>query len=358
MGGPGDPPEGTPDGAPGGADDEYRSVVFDESFIRAARLQEFSAQERLDDHAPAVRRLPPMRRGLSRQALILVMLIAMAFGTAIYMGVRTPAPGRGTTAPVPLQPLRTTVVPLAPRGAVPGTTDTRALYEASPAAEYGTGAEGIPLPASRPTANFSDSQVSTALITAKDYLVRSSLYPEVLTGGEIRPVRVMLDPDQLDQFDQSFEHPAADGRYASTGWLVRFDPGAVELADHRIRVRGNLQITETDSATLEVVSDHVFVYALRPAGAGADAEASLFTVRRELRFLFDHDDLRLNQAHLRHSDLRAGPLSCTDSAADRLRPLLAGQAPEPGVPADTDPYDPTDPAALCGTLAAGALPKV
>lgn len=71
--------------------------MFDESFVRAARLQEFSAQERMADHAPAVRRRPPLRRGLSRQALILVLLIAVAFGTAIYMGVRhptrTPPPG-------------------------------------------------------------------------------------------------------------------------------------------------------------------------------------------------------------------------------------------------------------------------
>lgn len=90
MGGPGEPPGGTPEGASAGGEDEYRSVVFDESFVRAARLQEFSAQERLADHAPAVRRRPPLHRGLSRQALILVLLIAVAFGTAIYMGVRHP----------------------------------------------------------------------------------------------------------------------------------------------------------------------------------------------------------------------------------------------------------------------------
>ncbi|MEY7976781.1 hypothetical protein AB8O53_10710, partial [Streptomyces pilosus] len=85
MGGPSDPPEGTPEGAPGGGEDEYGSVVFDESFVRAARLREYSARERITDHAPAVRRSPPLRRGgLSRQALVLVLLIAVAFGTAVY----------------------------------------------------------------------------------------------------------------------------------------------------------------------------------------------------------------------------------------------------------------------------------
>ncbi|MFD5131880.1 SCO2583 family membrane protein [Streptomyces olindensis] len=356
MGGPGDPPEGTPEGAPGGGEDEYRSVVFDESFVRAARLQEFSAQERMADHAPAVRRRPPLRRGLSRQALVLVLLIAIAFGTAIYMGVRHPY--QTPTASEPVEPLRMTVIPLAPEGRVPGTADPAYLYEHSPAAQFKTGAEGVPLPASRRTAHFSDSQVVSALTTAKDYIVRSALDPEVLTGGEVRAVRVLLDPDQLDQFDQSFSRPTADGRHAPTGWLVRFDPARAELADRRVRVQGTLQAAEADSSTLEVTADHTFVYALRPAGAGDEAEVSLFTVRRELHFRFDRDDLRLHQAQLVVSYVQAGPLSCAEDSTNHLRPLLAGQTAKEGGPAGTDPYATGSATALCGSLATSAQPKV
>ncbi|WP_031476881.1 SCO2583 family membrane protein [Streptomyces bicolor] len=358
MGGPGDPPEGTPEGGPGGGEDEYRSVVFDESFVRAARLQEFSAQERLSDHAPAVRRRPPMRRGMSRQALILVLLIAVAFGTAIYMGVRHPYQSPAGSGP-PAEPLRMTVIPLAPQGEVPGTTDTEHLYAQSPAAQFRIGAEGIPLPAARRTAHFSDSQVTNALSIAKDYIVRSALYPEVLTGDQVRPVRVLLDPDQLDQFDQSFRQPTADGRHAPTGWLVRFDPSQAELADRQIRVQGTLQAAETDSSTLEVTADHTFVYALRPVEAGEKAaEASLFTVRRELHFRFDREDLRLHQAQLVVSYVQAGPLSCADDSTDRLHPLLAGETAKEGGPAGTDPYATGGATALCGSLAAGSQPKV
>lgn len=356
MGGPGDPPEGTPEGGPGGGEDEYRSVVFDESFVRAARLQEFSAQERIADHAPAVRRRPPLRRGLSRQALILVLLIAVAFGTAIYMGVRHPYQNPASSGP-PAEPLRMTVIPLAPQGKVPGASDTDHLYAESPAAQFRIGAEGIPLPAARRTAHFSDSQVTNALSIAKDYIVRSSLYPEVLTGDQVRPVRVLLDPDQLDQFDQSFSHPAADGRHAPTGWLVRFDPAQAELADRKIRVQGTLQAAETDSSTLEVTADHTFVYALRAVEAGAD-QASLFTVRRELQFRFDREDLRLNQVQLVVSYVQAGPLSCAEDSTNRLHPLLAGQTAKEGGPAGTDPYATGGATALCGSLAAGSQPKV
>ncbi|MGY0067276.1 SCO2583 family membrane protein [Streptomyces sp. QTS137] len=356
MAGPVDPPGGTPEGAPGGGEDEYRSVVFDETFVRAARLQEFSARERITDHTPAVRRRPPRHRGLSRQALVLVVLIAVAFGTAIYMGVRHPYRTPETWAAA--EPLRMTVIPLAPGGKVPGTPDPERLYDNSPAARFRVGAEGVTLPASRSTAHFSDGQVVTALLTAKDYVVRSALDPEVLTGGETRAVRVLLDAGQQDQFDRSFRRPAPDGRHAPTGWLVRFDPSRAELADRRIRVRGTLQASEADSGVLEVTADHTSVYALRPAGADPGARVSLFTVRRELHFRFDREDLRLHQAQLVASYVQAGPLSCAEDSAGHLRPLLAGGTAKEGGPAGTDPYATGGTRALCGSLAAGAQPKV
>ncbi|MFJ4731480.1 hypothetical protein ACIP6V_04000 [Streptomyces sp. NPDC088770] len=356
MGGPGEPPEGTPEGVPGGAEDEYRSVVFDESFVRAARLQEYSALERLTDHTPAVRRRPPMRRGLSRQALLLVLLIIVAFGTAIYMGVRHPY--QSAQAQRPVEPLRMTVVPLAPQGKVPGAADPAYLYGHSPAAQFSVGAEGVPLPTVRRTAHFSDSQVVAALTIAKEYIVASSLYPEVLTGGRTDPVRALLDAGQLDQFDQSFDRPAADGRHAATGWLVRFDPARVELAGREIRVQGSLQAAETDSSTLEVGADHTFVYALKPAGSGAHAPSSLFTVRRELQFRFTPDDLRLHQVQIVVSYTQAGPLSCAGGSARQFEPLLAGQTAKAGSPPGTDPYATDTAAAVCGSLAHSAEPTV
>ncbi|MFD9908392.1 hypothetical protein [Streptomyces sp. NPDC059063] len=354
MGGPGEPPAGTPEGAPGG-DDEYGSVVFDESFVRAARLQEFSAQERMGEHARAVRRRPGPHHRLSKQVVILVVLIAVAFGTAIYMGVRHPYQTPAAQRP---EPLRMTVVPLAPQGRVPGSEKVADLFAKSPAAQFGVGASGITMPAVHRTAHFSEEQVRSALATAKDYLVESSLDPEVLTGRAIRSARVLLDPAQLDQFDRSFTHPATDGRHAPTGWLVRFDPERTALAAPGVRVRGTLRAVEASKDTLDVSSDHTFVYALRPAGADDRARASLFTVRRELHFRFDRDDLRMHQAELLVSYAQAGPLACATDTTRHLRPLLAGQKASAGGPAGTDPYATGDATALCGTLARTAQPTV
>ncbi|MEV6318321.1 hypothetical protein [Streptomyces sp. NPDC051776] len=351
MAGPGEPPEGTPEGVPGGGEDEYGSVVFDESFVRAARLQEFSAQERLDDHAPAVRNRRPWTRARgSRQALVLVILIALAFATAIYMGVRHPYQQQALRS---AEPLRTSVIPLAPRGTVPGGAPPD-LFRRSPAATYRSGAEGVTLPAARASRSFSESQVLAALDAAKEYVVRSALDPDVLTGGAVRSVRVLIDPDQLAQFDRSVERPAADGRHAATGWLIRLDPAKVALADPGIRVHGTLSVTETSPGELEVTGDHTIVYAVRSAkadGKRAAGDASLFTVRREVRLRFDRDDLRDHRVEVVQAYLQAGPLACSSDTAGRLSPLLAGESARADSPAVTDPYAPGRPtAAVCGVL--------
>ncbi|MCJ1677372.1 hypothetical protein MTF65_08460 [Streptomyces sp. APSN-46.1] len=365
---PGDPPNGTPEGIGGGDDefrpDEYRSVVFDEDFVRAARLQEFSAEERMGEHARAVRsrsiwsgtgsggaRTGTPGRG-ARQGMLLVLLIATAFAAAVYMGLRNPyVPPPGGHA----EPLSSTVVPLAPAATVPGGKPAD-LYEVSPAAEYRVGAAGITMPALRRTHHFTDSEVVTALSIAKDYLVQSSLDPDVLTGTATRPVRVLLDPDQLAQFDRSMTSPSGDGRHAATGWLVRFDPATTVLADSRVRVSGTLSYEEVAPEVLQVISDHTFVYAVRPAtatGAAADG-ASLFTVRRELRLRFDREDLTARRAELVQAYVMAGPQDCSTDPAEGFRPLTAGAGPTTVGPAASDPYASGHPrrvTGLCGVLA-------
>lgn len=349
MAGRGDPPEEQPE-SPADGEDEYRSLVFDESFVRAARLQEFSAQERMGEHARAVRSLP--RRSSHKSpglATTMVVLVALAFATAVYVGFRQPLP-----PPLPgrAEPLQATVVPLAPRGAVPGGTPG-SLIEHGPAAHFRVGAAGINLPAVRRTDNFSVSQVMAALATAKDFLVESSLNPDVLDGQETGTVKALLDPDQAAEFDLSMEGPAGDGRHPAAGWLVRFDPAHAELADPAIRVFGTLAYSETDASRLEVVADHTFTYAVRPVVNGpqqADG-ASLFTVHRLLHFRFDRDDLRLHRLELRTAYVQAGPESCSSGTAPALRPLLAGERADPAGPGGTDPYATGTPSGgLCGTL--------
>lgn len=379
MAGRGNPPEGTPDDASGGDDeyrDDYRSVVFDESFVKAARLQEFSARERMEDEEHAAvrnRALPsapdaadadlntPYARGsitASRQGIVLVLLIVLAFGTAIYMGVRNPY-----QAPpdLPAEPMRNSLLPLAPRDEVPGAKPAD-LFQHSPAAQFRAGADGVTLPPVRRTRHFSESQVLASLTAAKEYIVSSSLDPAVLSGNAVRDVRLMLDPAQHEQFDQSMDHPRNDGRHSATGWMVRFDPSKTTLSDPRIRVNGSLTVQEAGPDALEVVADHVFVYAVRATedGEGEKAEegSSLFTVRREVRFEIDREDMRRQQLSVEQVSMRAGPLPCSADMTDALTPLLAGEKAKDDGAAGTDPYARgRSSASLCGVLSTSSQPS-
>ncbi|GAA3753631.1 hypothetical protein [Streptomyces tremellae] len=358
MAGRGDPPDGTPEGAAGG-DDEYRSVVFDESFVRAARLQELSAHERLTDREHAVRvrpghpgPVPHAFRNGPRQLLALFVLIALAFGTAVYLGFRQPYRVPGASAPA--VPLRMTVVPLVPAGTVEGGTPA-ALLAHSPAARFRSGGVGIRLPAPARTDDFSRGQVGAALNLVKAYLVASSLDRDVLAGRDRDAVRRLLAPAQTAQFDRSFTAPAADGLHDPAGWLVSFDAARVRQATADVRVRGSLAFQETADQALEVTSDHTFVYTLRPAGPAADDAASLFTVRRELRFRFDREQLARGQVQLVESEVGAGPEACGTGAGRTFAPLLAGAGPPAGGPRGVDPFATGHLAgALCGVLATAA----
>jgi hypothetical protein len=350
MSGPGNPPEGTPEGASGGGEDEYRSVVFDESFVRAARIQEFSAQERLDDADRAVRVRHVLPRGLARQAVALIMLIVVAFGFAIYMGVRHPYKGRGQDA---AEQLRATVIPLVPDGRVAAVAAS-APFEGQPAAHYRSGVDGITMPPIHRIGGYGIDEVTRAFTTARDYLNYSAIRPETVTGGDVSTVRALLDPGQLDQFDSSLTRPSADGTHEATGWLVRFDPGAqVRLVPDGIRVQGTLEASETGDDELEIAADHTFVYALHGPGAGQDA-VSLFTVRRQMRFRFSHADLREHQIQVVQADVAAGPLACGATVQRSFRPILAGQT-APSAVTGADPYDHDRPVgAVCAPLTRAA----
>ncbi len=330
----------------GGADDEYRAVVFDESFVRAARIQEFSARERLDTDGGPVRVRHTFPSGLARQATVLVLLIMAAFTFALYMGVRHPYRAHHTT---PVPQLRAQVIALVPAGKVPAVSASRPFTGRS-VVGYGTDAAGISLPDPHRVGGFAESEVAEALNTAKDYLVASSINPRTLFDGDVRGVLNLLDPGQADQFDTGLAEPALDGSREATGWLVRFKPDLPLAQVGQVRVKGSLTASETSDKQLQIATDHTFVYALHGLGA-ADTGVSLFTVRRELRFHFDHTDVRHHRLEVATADVAAGPLACSGSVGGYFRPILAGGTA--GSVAPVDPFSRTRPVgAVCAPLSA------
>ncbi|GAA0678255.1 hypothetical protein GCM10010193_34610 [Kitasatospora atroaurantiaca] len=348
MGDPREPPEGTPDGGSGN-EDEYRSVVFDESFVRAARIQELSARERLgSNYSRAVRSrvgLGPFG-SLPRQAVALLLLVVLAFAAAVYFGVSSPR--RQAAQPTGNQ-LTVSLVALSPSSAVTGV-DPKNPFAGLPTG-YADGAAGLGTPSGTATAHFTRTEVTRALDTVQRFLVTSSLSPAGLVQGETGEVRSLVTLGEQAQYDQSFGTPRDDQHHAATGWLVRFDPGQVALADNAVKVTGSMRVAEADSGTLEVTTDHTFVYALRPAGTDVSAPVSLFSVRRELRFEFDRSDIGAARLRLVDSVLQSGPTSCGAQLADHLQPILATPGAASSTPPAVDPADHSRPAwQLCGTL--------
>ncbi|MBV6703255.1 hypothetical protein [Kitasatospora aureofaciens] len=350
MGDPREPPEGTPDGGPGN-EDEYRSVVFDESFVRAARIQELSARERLSGSFGRATR-PRVRLGplgtVPRQALALLLLILLAFAAAVYFGVSSP---KGTTARPEGSQLTVSLVSLSPASVVRPVADPANPFAALPVG-YSDGAIGLGTPAGAATEHFSRVEVTKALDTVQRYLVASSLAPATLVQGATADVRAFVTPGEQAQFDAGVAQPVDDRHHAVTGWMVRFDPAQVALASDTVKVAGAMRIDEADSGTLQITTDHTFVYALKPAGAPSGAPVTLETVRRQLTFEFDRIDLGSAQLRLVDSVIQAGPEPCTTSMAGFLQPVLATPqgAPVPAPPA-VDPGNHAHPAwQVCGVL--------
>ncbi|MGW6919405.1 SCO2583 family membrane protein [Kitasatospora sp. NPDC054939] len=353
MGDPREPPEGAPDGGSGN-EDEYRSVVFDESFVRAARIQELSARERLAGTFGRATR-PKVRLGpfgtVPRQALALLVLILAAFAAAVYFGISSP--DRQAARPEGSQ-LAVSLVALTPLTAVQPVADPADPFAGLPAG-YADGAVGLGTPPGAATTHYTKSEVTKALDTVQRYLVASSLAPATLVQGASAEVRAFVTPGEQAQFDAGLSHPNGDRNTAATGWLVRFDPGQVALAADSVKVAGAMRVDENPAGVLQVTTDHTFVYALKAAGAPADAPVTLQTVRRELTFEFDRIDLAASQLRLVDSVLQAGPAPCGTALTAYLQPLLAtadGTAP-PSPPA-IDPGNHARPAwQLCGVLAGG-----
>ncbi|WP_354640350.1 hypothetical protein [Kitasatospora camelliae] len=337
MGVPREPPDGTPEG--GSSDDEFRSVVFDESFVRAARIQELSARERLGGGVGRPTRprigLGPLG-SLPRQALALLLVVVVAFAAAVYFGVS--APNR-QGAPAAGNQLTTSLTALAPAGPVVAVSDPKNPFAGLPAG-FADGVAGLGMPGGSATEHFTKIEVSRALETVQRYLVAAALAPTTLTQGDTSELRTLVTSGELAQYDESVGSPQDDQRHAATGWLVRFDPSRVALAEDTVKVAGGIQIAEAGTGTLEITTDHTFVYALRPTESAEDTTPSLFSVRRELRFQFDRTDLGLARLRLVDAVVLAGPTACGAPMAGYLQPILAGSAgAAPTAPPAVDPAD-------------------
>ncbi|MFD0330600.1 hypothetical protein ACFQZC_26365 [Streptacidiphilus monticola] len=340
--------------------------MFDESFVRAARIQELSASERLGGGAGSHSTRRRGMRGLPRQALALMLLIALAFAAAVYMGVRHPYPEVPSTA----TQLSIEIVPLQPGpSASPSRKAAAGAVVPSLGDPWGSATAYqtyVPFDTAQWTENphatthFTKSQVNDAMRIVWGYLGDSTDNPAVLSGRDTDAVAKWLTAGQRRQFDASISAPARDGRHELTGWMVRFNQAEWVLATTEVRVAPSsahaITFSELEDGSLEVVSDYTSVYALLPARDPQNPQAlTFFSVRRQIHYRLTAADIAENHVELVHSVVQAGPMACEDPGiASYLTPYAAATAAASGASAvpGVDPADHSQPAdALCGRLA-------
>ncbi|MDI2127408.1 hypothetical protein [Yinghuangia seranimata] len=321
MSGQGDPPEGRRGGGPDG-EDEFR-VVFDESFVRAAVLHEPSAQERMrTGRGPRrLRRVFGVPIATIRVGVLLLSVVLVLAG-ALYLGARRGAAPNARAGYGPTVLVRVSLVPAdgvhvgsGPMGADP--------FAGSAAAEWRDGRAGIVVPDVSGTRNFSAAQIRASMEMVRDFVTGTQLDTEVWRGVRPWAAAVGLDPDQHRQLIDALDHPADDDVHSATGWVTRFDPAQIVVADTRVRVQGGTSAVEAATGELLVGVDGVFVYAVHQV----DTQVwTRFVVHRSWEFEVTEDGLRHGRLRVRRIVTVAAPQSCAVDSSAFFRPVFGDPA--------------------------------
>lgn len=340
--------------------------VFDEDFVRSARIREPSARARgmapVGPHPDAPTRAPlsetlsqPARahRSPARPSRISPIsgadprhLAAILVAVAVMVGAVYFVAGRGTLFGGG-EPASKAA---AAGGSTPATPDsTSAPFAGTPAAAYQDGAAGIELPRATASAGFNAAQVASALRAAKALLVATNLEPATLRGEHPDAFLALLDPKETmlqETVRDALAHPT--GTDNVTLWTTRFDPReATLLAGQPVKVHGTMSFAPADDG-LRVHTDYLFVYALRAVRTRSGENAwTRVVVRRTLdvdlvdtsRFVATPGTIRLREHSLDFSNATCGPY---DGFIHPFFGTGASGGPTPsGSP--VDPYDQSKP---------------
>ena len=156
-------------------------------------------------------------------------------------------------------------------------------YAGTDVATWKSGAAAVAAPKARRVGAYTDAQVAAAYDRAKAYVLAANVDPEVLYQGTVDPVRATINGQAAANLTGLVAHPSQS--MPPAGYVTRFRPGVVPLAEPRGQVRLRAAAVEEDGEPQLAVSvASVFVYALRSA---EDADSrKLVTVRREITLEF------------------------------------------------------------------------
>ncbi|MGW0906130.1 hypothetical protein [Streptomyces sp. NPDC002853] len=233
-------------------------------------------------HQPARRRWGKGWYVVGLVAVALVLAVAVAPGNLTgWLG----GDGGGDAPQAAAESARPGQAPATEAAAQRPTVDEP--FRGSPAARWRDGAAGIHLPEARATGWMSREQVEQTLERSRDFLVASSLDPEVLRGERPRKAIDLINPHQADVkefLSVAFSAPSQENDPLLM--FSRFEKSKVRLVGDVVKTRGRITFEEGKRGAVEVTADVTYVYPVVSAKAGSD-EVVRTIVRRETVMSWD-----------------------------------------------------------------------
>lgn len=187
-------------------------------------------------------------------------------------------------------------------------------YQASPAANFPVGADGIVIPEAAAVDGMTADQVADALGRVKQALAAAYLDHRLLVDHDPAPVLDLLAPDSVPTVRQRFEA----GQYGTA--LVQLAAGATLAAEPRSSGQMRYQRVDWDGRpALDVTTNYVFAYAFaRPSG--------VVVIHAETHWMFPLGaDLRPSSRgmYLGRTNGYWQGMNCTLAASGRTAPATA-----------------------------------
>lgn len=213
-------------------------------------------------------------------------------------------------------------------------------FKGSPAVEWGDGTAGIKVAAPAATGWMTKEQVAEALDQSRDFLVASSLEPEVLSGERPKKALALMNPHQRDVQDYvgaAFSEPSEENDP-----LLLFSRFAqkVRLVGDVVKTRGEITFREGKRGALEVTSDVTYVYPVVRAAGGSD-EVARTVARRETVMSWDDPEKVITEKGT--FTLLSYKVDATNGGCDNFTgfflPEFTDDRTGKGSGPETDPYD-------------------
>jgi hypothetical protein len=261
------------------------------------------SEARVVREARRARRRALVRRIATWSPVAAVILLVVAGGTWMALGGRLPETGPAGEAAEVLD--------------LPLTADQlKDPYRGTPAERFGSGPAGFTVPPARRVGRHSAAEVAANLQAAKNLLILTRLDPKMVERRDPSAYLAAVSPRERARSAAELRTP---GETATGAILTRLAPGSTQLAPPRFQ--GTMTVHAGSDGDVEVATDYVFVYALKPSWAVTDRTETHVVVRSQVRFSFTADDRWSDAdqgAGVAGSDVFLLNMDCAKAARDLL----------------------------------------